>query len=98
MPDTDNQDTNQSPPYEDVDLFGSDRPLQDAVRVNGAGAEAGALPAFGRRWGPAGAVRLGRREGWGWAGGGRRPRRSPMRSTPRGFAAMSSNSIRPTTR
>src|SRR5438874_1700269 len=22
---------NQSPPYEDVDLFGSDRPLQDAV-------------------------------------------------------------------
>ena len=60
MPDTDNQDTNQSPPYEDVDLFGSDRPLQDAVRVNGAGAEADALAAFGRRWGSAETFELGR--------------------------------------
>ena len=44
---------NQSPPYGDVDLYGSDRPLQDAVAANGAGAEAAALSAFGRRWGSA---------------------------------------------
>ena len=42
---------NQSPPYRDVDLFASDRPLQDAVTANGAGGEAAALSAFGRRWG-----------------------------------------------
>jgi len=44
---------NQSPPYEDVDLFSSDRPLQDAVRANGAAGDAAALADFGRRWGAA---------------------------------------------
>ena len=44
---------NQSPPYEDVDLFASDRALRDAVAANGAAAEADALSAFGRRWGTA---------------------------------------------
>src|SRR5262245_29693266 len=44
---------NQSPPYEDVDLYGSDRPLQEAVAANGAGGEAAALAAFGRHWGSA---------------------------------------------
>ena len=44
---------NQSPPYEDVDLFASDRPLQDAVAANGGGREAAALSAFGRHWGSA---------------------------------------------
>ena len=44
---------NQSPPYADIDLFGSDRALQDAVAANGAGDEAAALAAFGRRWGSA---------------------------------------------
>jgi putative acyl-CoA dehydrogenase len=44
---------NQSPPYQDVDLFGSDRALQDAVAANGAGGEAAALTAFGRHWGSA---------------------------------------------
>jgi putative acyl-CoA dehydrogenase len=44
---------NQSPPYVDVDLFSSDRPLQDAVSANGAAVEAPALAAFGRRWGAA---------------------------------------------
>ena len=44
---------NQSPPYGDVDLFGSDRALQEAVSANGAGGEASALAAFGRRWGTA---------------------------------------------
>jgi putative acyl-CoA dehydrogenase len=45
--------TNQSPPFADVDLFAADRPLQDAVRHNGAGADAKALAAFGQRWGAA---------------------------------------------
>ncbi|MGO9630336.1 MAG: acyl-CoA dehydrogenase family protein [Xanthobacteraceae bacterium] len=42
---------NQSPPYENIDLFSSDLPLQEAVRANGAGDEAPALAAFGREWG-----------------------------------------------
>src|SRR5215813_1087802 len=50
----DSQDAlNQSPPYIDVDLFGSDRPLMDAVAANGAPDEARALSEFGRRWGSA---------------------------------------------
>ncbi len=44
---------NQSPPYVDVNLYGSDRPLQDAVAANGAKGEAAALSAFGKRWGAA---------------------------------------------
>ncbi|MBM3529618.1 MAG: DNA alkylation response protein [Alphaproteobacteria bacterium] len=44
---------NQSPPFQDVDLYGSDRPLQEAVAANVAGAEAEALSAFGLRWGAA---------------------------------------------
>ena len=44
---------NQSPPYEDVDLFASDRALRDAVAANGARAEAAALSEFGRRGGAA---------------------------------------------
>jgi putative acyl-CoA dehydrogenase len=47
-------DLNQTPPYVDVDLFSSDRPLQEAVTANSAGGEAVALAAFGRRWGTAG--------------------------------------------
>jgi putative acyl-CoA dehydrogenase len=44
---------NQSPPYEDVDLFTSDTALQEAVRANGVAAPEGVLPAFGRHWGRA---------------------------------------------
>jgi len=44
---------NQSPPFEDVDLFTSDRSLRDAVAANGAGGEAAALSEFGKRWGTA---------------------------------------------
>src|SRR5215510_9067755 len=51
---------NQSPPYEDVDLYGSDRPLQDAVAHNAGGAEAETLAAFGRRWGSAAMFERGR--------------------------------------
>jgi putative acyl-CoA dehydrogenase len=53
--------TNQSPPFADVDLFALDRPLQDAVRANGAAAEAKALAAFGQRWGAAEMLDLARR-------------------------------------
>jgi putative acyl-CoA dehydrogenase len=45
---------NQPPPFVDVDLYGCDAPLQDAVKANGAAADAGALSEFGRRWGSAG--------------------------------------------
>jgi putative acyl-CoA dehydrogenase len=51
---------NQSPPYEDIDLFSSDAPLRDAVAANGAAGEATALAAFGRRWGSADMFALGR--------------------------------------
>src|SRR5262247_3716526 len=44
---------NQSPPYVDVDLYSSDRPLQSAVAGNGAAGEAAALAAFGKHWGSA---------------------------------------------
>ncbi len=44
---------NQSPPYENVDLFLSDASLQDAVKANGAASELSALAAFGRQWGTA---------------------------------------------
>jgi putative acyl-CoA dehydrogenase len=44
---------NQSPPYADTDLYGSDLALQEAVAANGAGSEAAALLHFGRRWGSA---------------------------------------------
>src|SRR5215213_1197609 len=47
------EDFNQAPPLGDIDLFGIDRPLQEAVAVNGAGAETHALSAFGRQWGRA---------------------------------------------
>ena len=44
---------NQSPPYETVDLYSSDLPLQEAVRGNGGGSETAALSAFGQQWGTA---------------------------------------------
>jgi putative acyl-CoA dehydrogenase len=44
---------NQPPPYVDVDLFGSDLPLQTAVAANGAASDAAALSAFGKHWGTA---------------------------------------------
>ena len=51
---------NQSPAFENVDLFASDAPLQDAVRANGAAAEAASLSDFGRQWGSAEMFALGR--------------------------------------
>jgi putative acyl-CoA dehydrogenase len=51
---------NQSPPYEDVSLFESDRPLQDAVASNADGADREVLATFGRRWGAADMFERGR--------------------------------------
>jgi putative acyl-CoA dehydrogenase len=51
---------NQSPPYENVDLFSSDAPLVEAVNASGAAAEAASLAAFGRQWGSADMFDLGR--------------------------------------
>jgi putative acyl-CoA dehydrogenase len=51
---------NQSPPYEDVDLFTSDAPLRDAVAACDGAADANALAAFGRRWGAGEMFALGR--------------------------------------
>lgn len=51
---------NQSPPYEDIDLYSSDRPLMDGVAANGAGADAKALAQFGRHWGTAAMFEQGR--------------------------------------
>jgi putative acyl-CoA dehydrogenase len=52
---------NQSPPYENVDLFSSDVPLQEAVAANGAAGETAALSAFGKLWGSADMFALGQR-------------------------------------
>src|SRR5262249_57340928 len=51
---------NQSPPYEDIDLFAGDLPLQQAVAANGAARENEGLAAFGRRWGAADMFEQGR--------------------------------------
>src|ERR1700759_4990495 len=42
---------NQSPPFEDVDLFDCDRPLVEAVKAFGSGAAEKELSDFGRHWG-----------------------------------------------
>src|SRR5215470_6617009 len=43
--------TNQPPPYVDIDLYASDRPLRDAVAANGGAQSATELSVFGKRWG-----------------------------------------------
>ncbi len=52
---------NQSPPYENIDLFGSDLPLREAVEANGGNGETAALSVFGRQWGTAEMFSLARR-------------------------------------
>ena len=79
---------NQSPPYENIDLFGSDLPLKEAVKANGGG-ETAALSAFGRQWGTAEMFSIARRAN--------EIRRNSTRSIQRDFDAMSSNFIQPTT-
>ncbi|WP_347263228.1 acyl-CoA dehydrogenase family protein [Nitrobacter sp.] len=51
---------NQSPPFEDVDLFTLDRPLAEAVAANGGQAASGELSEFGKHWGSAAMAARGR--------------------------------------
>jgi putative acyl-CoA dehydrogenase len=51
---------NQSPPFEDVDLFTSDRPLVEAVKAFGGGTAEQELSDFGRHWGSAAMAARGR--------------------------------------
>src|SRR5712672_3673584 len=51
---------NQSPPFEDVDLFALDRPLTEAVAVNGGASAAKELSEFGKHWGSAAMAERGR--------------------------------------
>jgi putative acyl-CoA dehydrogenase len=51
---------NQSPPFEDVDLYALDRPLKEAVAVFDGGAAEQELSEFGRHWGSAAMAARGR--------------------------------------
>src|ERR1700742_4646807 len=51
---------NQSPPFEDVDLFAVDRPLVEAVAANGGALAAKELAEFGQHWGSAAVAARGR--------------------------------------
>jgi putative acyl-CoA dehydrogenase len=51
---------NQSPPFEDVDLFALDRPLREAVAANGGASAEPELSEFGRHWGSAAMAERGR--------------------------------------
>src|ERR1044072_2506688 len=51
---------NQSPAFEDVDVFALDRPLIDAVAANGGTAAEKELSEFGKHWGSAAMAERGR--------------------------------------
>ncbi|RZN09082.1 DNA alkylation response protein [Bradyrhizobium genosp. SA-3] len=51
---------NQSPPFEDIDLFAVDRPLVEAVKANGGAAAERELSEFGKHWGSAAMADRGR--------------------------------------
>jgi len=51
---------NQSPPFEDVNLFTLDRPLMDAVAANGGASATADLTEFGKHWGSAAMAQRGR--------------------------------------
>ncbi len=52
--------TNQSPPFEDVDLLSVDKPLADAIAANGGASAAKELSEFGQHWGSAAMAARGR--------------------------------------
>ena len=54
------EDFNQSPPFEDVDLYALDQPLAEAVAANGGGGTKDELSEFGRHWGSAAMAERGR--------------------------------------
>ncbi len=51
---------NQSPPFEDVDLFALDQPLREAVAANNGASAGQELSEFGRHWGSAAMAERGR--------------------------------------
>src|SRR5438105_2848327 len=51
---------NQSPPFENIDLFAVDRPLVEAVQANGGAAAERELSEFGKHWGSAAMAERGR--------------------------------------
>jgi putative acyl-CoA dehydrogenase len=51
---------NQSPPFEDVDLYALDRPLNEVVAAFGGGAAEPELSEFGKHWGSAAMAARGR--------------------------------------
>src|SRR6204780_1795959 len=51
---------NQSPPFEDVNLFALDRPLAEAVAANGGASAQQELAGFGDHWGSAAMAARGR--------------------------------------
>jgi putative acyl-CoA dehydrogenase len=51
---------NQSPPFENVNLFALDRPLADAVAANGGASAEQELSEFGKHWGSAAMAARGR--------------------------------------
>src|SRR3984885_5907135 len=51
---------NQSPPFEDVDLFALDKPLAEAVAANGGAVAQKELSEFGKHWGSAAMAARGR--------------------------------------
>src|SRR5258708_19835802 len=51
---------NQSPPFEEVDLFALDRPLVEAVAANGGASAENELSEFGKHWGSAAMAARGR--------------------------------------
>ena len=51
---------NQSPPFEDVNLFALDRPLMEAVAGNGGASASAELTEFGKHWGSAAMAQRGR--------------------------------------
>ncbi len=51
---------NQSPPFEDVDLYALDQPLRAAVAANGGAEAETELSDFGRHWGSTAMAERGR--------------------------------------
>src|SRR5437762_2545073 len=51
---------NQSPPFEDIDLYAVDRPLVEAVTANGGASAEVELSEFGKHWGSAAMAERGR--------------------------------------
>src|ERR1700676_4340965 len=51
---------NQSPPFEDIDMFTVDKPLAEAVAANGGAAAEKELSEFGQHWGSAAMAARGR--------------------------------------